>query len=189
MSRKVIIFVFFLLVCCSVIGSGAAIFMPDIRQENPQIVLYTVHRGAKQTLPAAIRKLRDIAKDKGIKTEKGITLVALNNPLQQPGDHILTEIRIPVNSDALKYTGKLGEMTDVKRLPGCSVAVLEKRVGISDVFPYYENLYEYIRERERIPIYGPQETFSKDYDPNNYEKLKSEIKVVLWDGGLLPTGE
>ena len=135
--------------------------------------------------------MRAVARKKGIKTKKSITLVALNNPLQQPGDHILTEIRIPVSRDALKHTGTFtSKMTDVKELPGCRVAVIEKRRGISDVFLAYEDLYKYIGEREKISIYGPQETFSQDYDPNNYAQIKSEIKVVLWEvGELLPTGE
>jgi hypothetical protein len=115
---------FLLLVCLTVVSivgfsaeSAAGNPKFSIRKAEQQIVLYTVHRGSYDKAGAAVGRLFALAGQKQIRPYGPASYVYLNNPQSISSEHWLTEIRIPVDKEALKLTGTLGEMTDVKTLP------------------------------------------------------------------------
>jgi effector-binding domain-containing protein len=158
-----------------------------------ETVLYTIHRGGRETHREAVRKLYALAEEKEMVIEGNLTLVALNNPLRQDGDHMLTEIRLPVAQDALlEHAGTLGAMTDVKTLPPYKVVVFEKspvdKIGIKDLLRLYKHLYNYALLRDEISMFGPEETFISRYGSGDYEDMRTDIKVPIWQD-TLPGGE
>ena len=207
MSRvKVSLLIALLVIIGTALICGAAAVDPyKIETVGGHVVLYTIHRGGRETHRDAISKLYALAKETEMKIEGNLTLVALNNPLRADGKHMLTEIRIPVHQDALlkdnyallkdallKHAGALGAMTDVKTLQPYKVLLYEKqpedKIGIKHLLKLYKSLYEHVELRDKISIFGPQETFISSYDSGNYEKMRTDIKVPIWED-ILPGGE
>lgn len=188
----------------TLIFGQAAVDPYKIETVGGQVVLYTIHRGGRETHRDAISKLYALAKETEMEIEGNLTLVALNNPLRADGKHMLTEIRIPVHQDALskdkyalfkdallKHAGTLGTMSDVKLLQPYKVLLYEKqpedKIGINDLFGLYRGLYKHADNRDKISIFGPQETFISSYDSGNYENMRTDIKVPIWED-ILPGG-
>jgi len=150
-----------------------------IRKVEKQVALYTIHRGSYEKTGTAIGKLFALAGQKGIRPRGPISYVYLNNPKQVSSDHWLTEIRIPVGKEALKFAGTLGEMTDVKALPALELAVAIKPEGQADPSPIYEILYAWLHNEGYVVTEGPRETFLTSAMVGNYAQMKSEIMVPV----------
>jgi DNA gyrase inhibitor GyrI len=112
-----------------------------IRKLEPQVVLYTIYRGSYDQLGKATGNLYALAGKKRISPRGGACYVYLNNPQNVSSQHRLTEIRIPVDASALKLSGTLGEITDVKELPAMKVAVAIKPKDQADSASIYDSLY------------------------------------------------
>jgi hypothetical protein len=163
------------------------------RKEAAQTVLYRVHRGARATIGAAVIELYGLAAKEKIKTNGPFTLVALNNPLAFEADHVLTEIRIPVDHGTVANPGKLGPMTGVKPVAAHEVAVTVKRYKRT---PEERNsvavdLYKWIpfRERGQIGVFGWRETYFGDYRAEDYDQVPVEISVAIVGRPSLPQGK
>lgn len=159
-----------------------------------QVVLYTIHRGGRETHREAIGRLYALAEKMEMEIKGDLTLVALNNPFQADGRHMLTEIRIPVNQEALlKHAGTLDAMTDVKRLPPYNVLCFrrypDEKIGRRDLLKLYEQLYRNALDRRIILMFGPEETFiGKSHELEDYVDMRTDIKVPMWKD-ILPGGE
>ena len=103
-----------------------------VRKIDKQVVLYTIVRGGytKAGMESGILYAR--ATMKQMVPQGSACFVYLNNPQKTSAEHYLIEIRIPVDAEALKYAGSLGDMTDVKEVPAMVVAVAGKPEGIAD---------------------------------------------------------
>lgn len=150
-----------------------------IRKVEKQIVLYTIHRGGYDKVGPTVGKLFALAGQKGITPRGQVSYVYLNNPKYVSSEHWLTEIRIPVDKEALKIAGTLGEMTDVKALPALEVAVAVKSQGQDDPGPIYENLYAWILKQGYAAVGGPRETFLTDGMTGNYAQMKTKIMIPV----------
>jgi effector-binding domain-containing protein len=161
------------------------------RMEEDQIVLYTVHRGDRETIRKAVNDLYALAETKGIRASSPFTLVALNNPLQPSREHVLTEIRIPVDPNALTRAGRLGPMTDVKRVLLHEVAVPRRRSrgNQTDRNRLAMNIYDWLRNMRRIPMFGWRETFFGDYRAQDYDQMDVEITVPVLGTSSVPSGK
>jgi len=154
-----------------------------IRKVEKQVVLYTIYRGSYEKIGPAVGKLFALAGRNGIRPRGPVSYVYLNNPKTVASEHWLTEIRIPVGSDALKLSGTLGEMTDVKSLPAMEVVVAVKPEGQSDPAPIYEKIYRWILKEGYIAAEGPIETFLTNAESGDYARMKTEIMFPV---GKLP---
>ena len=150
-----------------------------IRKVEEQVVLYTIYRGSYDKVGAAIGKLFGLAGSKGITPRGPISFVYLNNPRYVSAQHWLTEIRVPVGKEALKHTGTLGEMTDVKALPAVEMVVAVKPEGQADPSPIYERLFTWIYKTGYVHIEDPRERFLSNAMAGNYAQMKSEIMVPV----------
>ena len=147
-----------------------------VRKVKEQVVLYTVYRGSYDKIGPAIGKLFALAGQKGLMPPRGpVSYVYLNNPQLVSSEHWLTEIRIPVSKDALGQAGKLGKMTDVKKLPGMEVAVAVKPEGVADPAAIYEQLTMWIYKNKYTGVGAPIEIFLTNAMSGDYTKMKSEI--------------
>jgi effector-binding domain-containing protein len=150
-----------------------------VREVRSQIVLYTIYRGSYEQVGKTIGELYALAGSGGISPRGGAYFVYLNNPQNISSEHWLTEIRIPVAEDALKLTGALGKMTDVKELPETTMAVAVKREGQADSGLIYNNLNAWILKQGYVAIDSPCEKFLTNADAGNYTQMKSEIMVPV----------
>ncbi len=150
-----------------------------IRKAEKQVVLYTIYRGSYDKVGAAIGKLFALAGSKGIKPQGPISFVYLNNPRYVSSQHWLTEIRIPVGKGALKLSGTLGEMTDVKEVPAVELVVAVKPEGQADPGPIYERLFTWIYKAGYVHIEDPREKFLSGASTGDYAQMKSEIMIPV----------
>jgi effector-binding domain-containing protein len=150
-----------------------------IRDVYRQVVLYTIYRGSYDKTGATIGKLFALAGSKKISPSGPISYVYLNNPGHVSKEHWLTEIRIPVGEDALRFAGTLGEMTDVKALPALELAVAVKPKGQADPRPIYDRLYAWIYKQGYVAAEDPMETFLTDEKGGDYAQMKTELMVPV----------
>jgi len=150
-----------------------------IRQLGPQTVLYSIYRGDYSKVGPAIGKLYALAGKSGIYPRGSLSFVYLNNPRYISGEHLLTEIRIPVGEDALKLAGTLGEMTDVKTMPAMEMAVVEKSMGQMDYGAIYNSLYNWIAKQGYVATDNASEVFLTNAMTGDYAQMKSEIMVPV----------
>lgn len=172
------------LVIVAVLAAGADMDPYGIREESEQVVLYTVHRGDRETLKKAIHDLFDQARKKDIATKGHFTLVALNDP-SRPSKHMLTEIQIPVDADASKVSAVAFEdrMTDIKTIPAHEAAFWPVRGRTTTTRPFneiYRGLYRWIVNRGELPMFGPRRTFFVSYYRDDYEQAETEVIVPIW---------
>lgn len=150
-----------------------------IEKTDQQVVLYTIYRGKYDKVGLAIGQLFALAGQKGITPRGPVTFAYLNNPTRVSSEHWLTEIRIPVNKEALKLAGTLGEMTDVKTLPATEVVVAVKPEGMADPGPLYEKLFMWIHSRGYMGIDNHSEIFLSNATNGNYAQMKSRIIIPV----------
>jgi len=103
----------------------------------------------------------------------------LNNPATTPGERWLTEIRIPVDEDALKLAGTLGRFTDVKKAPGADVVAAIKPEGPATPESVYQKLYARMLRDGYMPTEGPSEVFLTNAQTGDYSKMRSEITTSV----------
>lgn len=179
-----------LLVLAAVVLTGAALTIsaqsPAARDQivthkmPEQVVLYTIHRGGYDKMGQTIGRLFALAGQKGMMPPKGSLMYAyLNNPNLVSSEHWLTEIRIPVAAAALKLTGQLGEMTDVKKLPAMDVIVAVKPEGVSDPAGIYKNVSAWARKNNYVALDGFMEIFLTNTMSGDYARMKSEIMLPV----------
>ena len=151
-----------------------------VRTVNEQIVLYTIYRGPYNQMGQAVGKLFALAGQKGLMPPRGpVTYKYLNNPTLVSSEHWLTEIRIPVAEDALKLVGKLGNMTDVKKVPAMKMVVAVKPEGLADPGTVYNRLIIWIHRHNYAAIDGFREIFLTNMMSGDYSIMKSEIMVPV----------
>ena len=150
-----------------------------IRQLEPQTVLYTIYRGSYDKMGKAIGSLYALAGQKGIHPRGQMSCVYLNNPEYVSAEHCLTEIRIPVAKEALKYAGTLGEMTDIKELRAMEVAVIIKHGMQVDYAALYKGLYDGIAKKSYRASDNAWESFPSKNFSGDYTQMKSEIMVPV----------
>jgi len=103
----------------------------------------------------------------------------LNNPEFVSSEHWLTEIRIPVASDALKLAGTLGEMIDVKEIPAMAYAVAVKPEGMSEPTEVYEELHRWLIQQGYTQVEFPSELILSNAQAGDYTQMKSEIMIPV----------
>jgi effector-binding domain-containing protein len=150
-----------------------------VRKIDKQVVLYTVVRGSYAKAGTEIGMLYARAATKQIAPRGQVYFVYLNNPQKTSSEHYLTEVRIPVDAEALKQAGSLGDMTDVKGAPAVEFAVAVKPEGMADPSAIYRNLEQWILENGYIAVEGPCEQFLTNAQGGNYEQMKSEIMIPI----------
>jgi effector-binding domain-containing protein len=150
-----------------------------IRQLEPQTVLYTIYRGGYDKMSKAIGGLYALAGQRGIHPQGQMSCVYLNNPGYISAEHCLTEIRIPVAKEALKYAGTLGEMTDIKELRAMEVAVIIKRGMQVDYAALYKGLYDGIAKKGYRASDDAWESFLGEDSSGDYTQMRSEIMVPV----------
>ena len=177
---------FLLLVIGLTLIGAAAIFASTaakpaitVRKVEPQVVLYTIYRGSYEKAGSAIGKLFALAGQNRIQPRGPVYYVYLNNPNQVSSEHWLTEIRIPVGKDALKITGILGEMTDVKTLPAMEMAVAVKPQGLTDPSPIYTALYAWAVKQGYMVAGSSREVFLTNAMSGSYAQMKTEIMLPV----------
>ncbi len=184
-----LLFIAFGLTCILIMNVLAESPPPDkpdvtIRKAPKEVVLYTIHRGPYDKVGPAIGNLFALAGQKGIIPRGAPYHVYLNNPQRVSSQHYLTEIRIPVGQEALKLTGSLGPMTDVKSLPATDFAVAVKPEGLADPSPIYNSLYKWILQEGYIVVSSPRELFLTNAMSADYTRMKTEIMIPVQS--LLP---
>lgn len=152
---------------------------PVVRKIDAQVVLYTVYRGSYESVAQAIGQLYGLAGAKGIAPTGDLEFAYLNSPATVSGAHLLTEIRIPVGKEALKHTGKLGKMTDVKQLSATDAAVTTKPKGMEDPSDIYVSLYKWIYKNGYVTVDVPIEIFRSNTRGGNYADMTSEIMIPV----------
>ena len=187
MSRVKIFSLVLMVVCLMAVGivkvlakspTGKSSFV--IRKVKEQVVLYTIHRGSYDKVGPVIGRLYGLAGKKGIIPRGSAYHVYLNNPRRVSSEHWLTEIRIPVGKEALKFAGSLGEMTDIKNLPAVDMAVAVKPEGQADPGQIYSNLYRWILQEGYVVVDSAYEMFLTNAMSGNYEKMKTEIMIPVY---------
>jgi effector-binding domain-containing protein len=151
----------------------------SIRKSGKQTVLYTVYRGPYDSIGKPIGQLYTLAMKNNITPRGPASLVYLNNPQNISPEHYLTEIRIPVAEDAIKHTGELGVMTDVKTLQPTDIAVMKKLPGQMDYGSLYNKFYQNIAEHGYRPTDNVIEVFTDNMMGGDYSRMKSEIMVPI----------
>jgi len=152
----------------------------DVRTVNEQVVLYTIYRGPYNKMGQAVGKLFALAGQKGLMPPRGpVTYKYLNNPTLVSSEHWLTEIGIPVTEDAIKLVGKLGNMTDVKKVPAMKMVVAVKPEGLAEPGTVYNHLIIWIHRHNYAAIDGFREIFLTNMMSGDYSIMKSEIMVPV----------
>jgi hypothetical protein len=150
-----------------------------IKNVEPQVFLYTLYRGSYDKVGPAIGKLFALAGQKQIIPRGPVCFVYLNNPMRVSSEHWLTEIRIPVGEEALKFAGTLGEFTDVKALPAHQVVVAEKPQGQADPGQIYDNLTTWVMKQGYIIDDGFSEEFAAGAQSADYSQMKTNITAPI----------
>ncbi len=150
-----------------------------IRKIDKQVVLYTIVRGSYAKAGMESGLLYGRAAMKQIAPRGSAYFVYLNNHQKTSAEHYLTEVRIPVDAEALKYAGSLGDMTDVKEVPAMEVAVAVKPEGMADPSSIYRDLEHWIFKNGYMAEEGPCEKVLTNAQTGKYEQMKSEIMIPV----------
>jgi len=150
-----------------------------VRNVDEQTVLYTIYRGPYENIGPAIGKLYALAGQKGLFPKGALSCTYLNNPQLVSKEHYLTEIRIPVDKDALKLAGTLGEMIDVKTMPAMEIVITKKPKGTTDQSPIYERLHNWLYKNGYVSMDNACEVFPSQAMMGNYEQTETEIMVPV----------
>ena len=171
-----------ILAATSMIAAESAADKPTctVRDVEQQVVLYTIHRGGLDNIASVVMNLFTLATEKGVFPDGPITFVYLNDFTRTSSEHWLIEIRLPVDKSALKLSGALGKMTDVKALSPVKMVATIKPEGMADPRPVYERLYTWMAKKGHMPTSGPQETFLTNAESGDYSRMKTEIMVPIW---------
>lgn len=151
----------------------------EIRKVDQQTVLYTIYRGPYDKSGQAVGKLFALAGQKGIIPKGAVQYAYLNNPQYISKEHYLTEIRIPVDKDALKLAGTLGEMTDVKKLPAIEMVVAKKPKGMADPNSIYNDMSKWIYENKYLGWDTPVEIILSGAQTSDYSQMEAEIMMPV----------
>jgi effector-binding domain-containing protein len=186
MRKLKVWFVLLLAAALSVLGIAEISTKPaapvppfTIGKVEPQVVLYTLHRGSYDKTGATVGKLFALAGQKSITPRGPLSYAYLNNPQRVSSEHWLTEIRIPVGKEALQLSGTLGDFTDVKTLPAAEVAIAIKPQGQADPGPIYDSLYTWIFKQGYMPDDGAYEVFLSEGPMTDYSQMKTKIMVPI----------
>jgi effector-binding domain-containing protein len=150
-----------------------------LRKIEPQTVLYTIYRGEYQKIGMPIGNLYGLAMKNQIWPKGSISLIYLNNPQYVSGEHCLTEIRMPVDKEALKKAGTFGEMTDVKELKAMEVAVIKKPAGQMNYDSLNSSIYKWAKQNGYRTTENACEIFAGSGGGTDYSQMKSEIMVPV----------
>lgn len=150
-----------------------------LRKIEPQTVLYTIYRGEYQKIGKPIGNLYGLAMKNQIWPKGSISLIYLNNPQYVSGEHCLTEIRMPVDKEALKKAGTFGEMTDVKELKAMEVAVIKKPAGQMNYDSLNSSIYKWAKQNGYRTTENACEIFAGSGGGTDYSQMKSEIMVPV----------
>ncbi|MHC4130522.1 MAG: hypothetical protein ACYSSP_01050 [Planctomycetota bacterium] len=150
-----------------------------LKKYKKQIVLYTICRGDNKKAGRAARDLYFLAEEKAIIILGTPTYVYLNDHMEVPSEHQLTEIRIEVRKESIEHAGKLGEWIDIKEVPTYDAAAAIKMQGVADPGPIYDKLNQWIIEKGYIPFGPPTENILIGATNAKYEKIKSEIAIPV----------
>lgn len=150
-----------------------------IRKMESQTVLYTIYRGEYAKIGNSIGNLFGLTMKNQIWPKGSISLVYLNNPQYVSGEHCLVEIRIPVDQDALKLAGTLGEMTDVKEIKAMEVAVIKKSAGQMNYSSLYNSLHTWISRNGYVTTENACEMFAGGSGVTDYSQMSSEIMIPV----------
>lgn len=151
----------------------------SLREMAPRTVLYTIHRGHYIGVGPAINRLYELAIAKGLHPCGSPSMGYLNNPRSESSEHWLIEIQVPVEEDAMALVGTLGEMTDVKRLPAMSVAVVAKSVGQADPEPVIHRLYAWINQQGYV-IAGRLRQSIVCNKTGDYAQMSTEFLIPVY---------
>jgi len=151
----------------------------EIRKVEQQTVLYTIYRGDYKNIGQPIGKLFALAGQKGVIPKGEVQYAYLNNPQYVSKEHWLTEIRIPVDKDALKLAGTLGEMTDVKVLPATEMVVAKKPKGTADPNAIYNDISKWIYENKYTSLDSPVEIILSGAMTGDYSQMEAEIMMPV----------
>lgn len=151
----------------------------QVEREQGQVVLYTIYRGPYEEVGEPIGKLFALASEKGMTPAGPVTLVYLNSPWEAGPEHSLTEIRIPVAQTALEKEGTLGDLTDVKRLRGSQVAVMEKPQGMENPSWVFMIMMRWAADEGYITPGSPRETM-EGQPMDDYASMKTRIAMPVW---------
>ena len=151
----------------------------QVEREEGQVVLYTIFRGPYEQVGEPIGKLFALAGQKGIQPAGPVTLAYLNSPWEAGPEHSLTEIRIPVSEAAMDQAGKLGDMTDVKRLRGSQVAVMEKPEGIENPSWVFMIMMRWAADEGYITPGSPRKMM-QGQPMGDYASMKTRIAMPVW---------
>ena len=150
-----------------------------LRKIEQQTVLYTIYRGEYQKIGKPIGNLYGLAMKNQIWPKGSISLIYLNNPQYVSGEHCLTEIRMPVDKEALKKAGTFGEMTDVKELKAMEVAVIKKPAGQMNYDSLNSSIYKWAKQNGYRTTENACEIFAGSGGGTDYSQMKSEIMVPV----------
>jgi effector-binding domain-containing protein len=151
----------------------------EIRKVEQQTILYTIYRGPYEKSGQAVGKLFALAGQKGIIPKGSVQYAYLNNPHYISKEHYLTEIRIPVDKDALKLAGTLGEMTDIKVLPAIEMVVAKKPKGMADPNSIYNDMSKWIYENKYAGLDSPVEIILSGAMTGDYSQMEAEIMMPV----------
>jgi len=151
----------------------------EIQKVDEQVVLYTLYRGSYEKAGAAIGKLFALAGQKGIRPAGNAYFTYLNNPELVSNKHWLTEIRLPVNKEALKLAGSLGEFTDIKKLPAMKTATAIKPKGTTNAGELLSILYAWIFKNGFTPVDAHSERFLENVTSGDYAQMKTRIIIPV----------
>jgi len=149
-----------------------------IREAPEHVVIYTLHRGPYDGTGPTIGRLFALLGSKGLAPRGNLKFAYLNSPERWSKEHWLTEISIPVDREALKLAGTLGDFTDVKVVPASTLAVAVKPAGMADAGVIFKALMMWIEDRAYEPLEGPCELFPP-YSSGKYEDMKTEIMLPV----------
>lgn len=150
-----------------------------VRKVDEQTVLYTIYRGPYENIGPAIGKLYALAGRNGLFPKGPLSCVYLNNPQLVSKEHLLTEIRIPVDKSALKLAGTLGEMIDIKTMPAMEMVITKKPKGTTDQSPIYDKLHTWLYKNGYVSMDNACEVFSFQAMSGNYEQMDTEIMIPV----------
>ena len=150
-----------------------------IREAPEHVVLYTLYRGPYDGVGAAIGRLYALLGSKGLTPKGSLSFSYLNNPDRWAKEHWLTEISVPVDREALKLTGTLGDFTDVKVVSAATLVVAAKPAGMADPSVIYRALIVWVAEHDVYePLEGPCEVFPASVS-GSYESMQTEIMIPV----------
>lgn len=151
---------------------------PEVKTVPPRWELSLLHVGPHEELPRAVRRLLEVAAEKGLELREPVVCTFVNSPEEAPPEALETVVAVPVEprDDLAPWATKSVEL---RRTDALKVVALPVKGPYEETFEALPKLYEFM-EKKGLEPGGPHRClYWDDRGTTPAHELRAELQVPI----------